>query len=107
MTFGHDPEQRFEWLARLKHEAMSRRTQILAYVGPHGLTPLHSVRVIEGNGGPRRHESSEGVTVWEEPDRLYLASFVQADGEVGPEAVVKEEDALRWAFALGWGLEKT
>ncbi len=107
MTFRGDPERRFEWLAQLKHEAMSRRPQILAYVGPKGRTPLHSVRVIEGNGGPRRHESSEGITTWEEPDRLYLASFVQADGSVGPEVPVEEDDALRWAFALGWGLEKS
>jgi hypothetical protein len=105
MMSSDDPEQRFEWLAQLKHEAMSRRSRILAYVGPHGRTPLHSVRVVEGNGGPRRHESSEGVTLWDEPDRRYLARFIQADGAAGLEMQVEEDDALRWAFALGWGLE--
>ena len=101
-----DPEQRFEWLAGLKHQALMRRKELLEWIGPQGRTPLYSVRVVEQEGGSRRHMSSEGVTLWDEPDRLYLARFIQGDGAAGPEMQVEEYDALRWAFALGWGLEK-
>ncbi|MDP3737506.1 MAG: hypothetical protein Q8R02_08950 [Hyphomonadaceae bacterium] len=63
MASRMDPEERLEWLAQLKHQAKTRRARLLSAIGPNGRTPLHSVRVVEG-------------------------------------------DALRWAFALGWGLKK-
>lgn len=103
MPFEMDPEQRVEWLAQLKFEALSRRPELLAWIGPEGRTPLDSVSVITGGGGPRRLVSDEGVTSWDEPDRLYLARFIGSDGESGMEVQVEEDDALRWAFALGWG----
>ena len=100
------PSERRAWLAGLKREAMQRRESLLSYVGPNGRTPLLSIRVEPGLGGTRRHVSSEATTIWYEPAELYMATFQGPDGEPKDEVLVEEEDALRWAFALGWGLEK-
>lgn len=101
----YDDPNRLQRLARLKREAITRRSAILAEVGPDGKLPLISVRVVPQDGGPRRHVSAESVTTWDEPARLYLATFQRQDGTPGDEVCVEEDDALRWAFALGWGEE--
>lgn len=99
---GNDSRQLAK-LRRLKREALARRAALLEEVGPRGRTPLLTVRVIEQEGGPRQHVSSEDATDWIEPDRLYLARFQQSNGLPDKEVCVEEDDALRWAFALGWG----
>jgi len=93
------------WLARLKAEAHVQRARIVAEFGSGGTTPIHSIRVIEGQGGAFRHESSEGVTLWDEPDTQYLVRFEDAPGKPSYEMAIEEETALRWAFALGWDKE--
>src|SRR5262245_54564597 len=96
------PPRRPLSLARLRREAMARREELLATLGPAGATPLHSLRVEQGDGEPKEVWSSEGVTRWEEPEMLYFARITDPRGEVGPELLVDEEEAIRWACALGW-----
>jgi hypothetical protein len=101
---AEDPN-RLARLHELKHEALNRRAALLAEVGPDGKSPLVSIRVVIQDGGPRTHSSSEGTTTWDEPNRLYLATFMRLDRSLSEEVCVEEEDAIRWAFALGWGEE--
>jgi hypothetical protein len=96
--------KRKTWLIRLKREAEARRKDIVEALGPGGHTPLITIRVVEGEAGVRRHRSSEGNTMWIEGERSYFATFLGPDGKPGPEMAVEEDDALRWAFALDWGL---
>lgn len=97
-------EDHFTYVTRIMADARTRRDAILASVGPNSRSPLVSLRVVEQTGGPQRHVSTEGVTLWDEPDRLCLARFRQRDGKPGPEMCVEEDDAIRWAYVLGWSL---